>query len=47
MQWEPKSLAGRTPFQFAAGLRRLPAEIADGWGGEGDAFEGSDLIVVG
>ena len=38
---------GADAFPFCRGLRRLPAEIADGWGGEGYALEGSDLILVG
>ena len=38
---------GADAFPLGGGLRRLPAEIADGWGGEGDALEGSDFILVG
>jgi hypothetical protein len=38
---------GTDALPLRSGLRRLPAEIADGWGGEGDALEGADLITVG
>jgi hypothetical protein len=38
---------GADALPVCGGLRRLPAEIAYGRGGEGDAFEGADLIVVG
>jgi hypothetical protein len=38
---------GTNALPLCGGLRRLPAEIADGWGGEGDALEGANLIVVG
>jgi hypothetical protein len=38
---------GADAFPVGGGLRRLPAEIADGRGGEGDALEGADLIVIG
>jgi hypothetical protein len=37
---------GGVALPVCGGLRRLPAEIADGRGGEGNAFEGADLIVV-
>ncbi len=38
---------GADALPACGGLRRLPAEIADGRRGEGDALEGADLIVVG
>jgi hypothetical protein len=38
---------GADALPVGGGLRRLPTEIAYGWGGEGDAFEGADLGVVG
>jgi hypothetical protein len=38
---------GAYALPVCGGLRRLPAEIAGGRGGEGYAFEGADLIVVG
>jgi hypothetical protein len=38
---------GADALPVCGGLRWLPAEIADWRGGEGDALEGADLIVVG
>jgi hypothetical protein len=38
---------GADALPLRGGLRRLPAEIAYGRGGEGYALEGADLIVVG
>ena len=38
---------GADALPLCGGLRRLPAEIADGRRGEGNAFEGADLMVVG
>jgi hypothetical protein len=38
---------GADAFPLRGGLRRLPAEIAYGRGGEGDALEGANLLAVG
>jgi hypothetical protein len=38
---------GTDALPACGGLRRLPAKIADGRGGEGYALEGADVIVVG
>ena len=47
MQCEPKSVRGADALPLRCGHGWLPAEIADGRRGVGDAFEGDDLLVGG
>ncbi len=47
MQCVSESLCFEDPLPRLGGLRRPPAEVANGRGGEGNAFVGDDLIVGG